>query len=615
MHHRTVNSLRADTLFWVLSWLALAIHLTTFFKASSTPGLMLYQFVLISTYALMLLAPSWLLSRLARWLPDGGKIIVQIVLTTLVQLLIYADGLLWTLYGFHLNGFVWNIVTTPGGIAALGSSESSYFGFAMIGLGFLLSQTILRLLASSILRFAPRLRIPRMAWVLSLFFLMTLADRFSYAVSQFYGYSPLLETAQHVPFYQPLTMSRFLDETLGLDRPQTLNVDNATLKGKLAYPQAALHIQPPEKPLNLVWLVSESWRADTVNPHVMPRTAAFAETALHYRNHFSGGNGTRMGLFSQFYGLPASLWFPVLNARIGSPVIDVLQQQDYQIRLFTSAKFTYPEFDKTLFVRVSPEQMQAFDSAPTWERDRKNVGDLLDFIDQRDPNKPFMTFMFFESPHANYDFPPESVIEQDYLPDFSYANMDLERDIKRIHKRYVNAVHHLDGQIARVLDHLKAKNLMNDTLIVITGDHGEEFMEHGRWGHNSTFSDEQIRVPMVLWVPGRATHTETLRTSHMDLLPTLLPLLGVQNPPQEYGIGQSLFDPKPGRHLIAGDWDRLAFITEEHKVILPFASGNFTALQATRADDLALPDAMQVIQQTLPSIRSQLQGIRRFMAH
>lgn len=140
-------------------------------------------------------------------------------------------------------------------------------------------------------------------------------------------------------------------------------------------------------------------------------------------------------------------------------------------------------------------------------------------------------------------------------------------------------------------------------------------MENGRWGHNSTFSEQQIRVPLVLWVPGRASHEETLRTSHVDLLPTLLPLLGVQNPAHEYGIGQSLFAPKPGRHLIAGDWDRLAFIDEDHKVVLPFAAGNFTAMQALQANDRLLPNAMQVIQQTLPAIRSQLQGVRRFMAH
>jgi hypothetical protein len=97
MHRPIPYRLRADTLFWVLSWLALAVHLTTFFEASSTPGLMFYQCVLIGTYALMFLAPSWLLGRLSRWLPRGGQFTVQILMTTLVQLLVYTDGLLWTL--------------------------------------------------------------------------------------------------------------------------------------------------------------------------------------------------------------------------------------------------------------------------------------------------------------------------------------------------------------------------------------------------------------------------------------------------------------------------------------------------------------------------------------
>ena len=244
----------------------------------------------------------------------------------------------------------------------------------------------------------------------------------------------------------------------------------------------------------MVWLVAESWRADSLNPRVMPQTSAFAERAQRFDNHFSGGNGTRIGMFSQFYGLPANLWFPVLDARVGSPLIDVLQQQQYQMKLFTSAKFSYPEFDKTLFVKVPAEQMQAFDQGHSWQRDRKNVEDLLQFIDQRAPTKPFMTFMFFESPHANYEFPPESVIEPGYLLDFSYASMDLERDIQGIYKRYLNSVHHLDSQIARITEHLQAKGLLDNTMIVITGDHGEEFMEKGRWGHNSTFGDEQIKA-------------------------------------------------------------------------------------------------------------------------
>ncbi|MDH1261410.1 sulfatase-like hydrolase/transferase [Pseudomonas sp. GD03944] len=612
----TTPSRRNHALFWLFTWVATALHLGQSFDGPASAGLALYQGVLIGSYALLFIAPLWLLTRLCiPLLPGIVTGTLQVLLASALQLLIYADGLLWTLYGFHLNGFVWNILTTPGGVEALGSSESSQLGFTLIAVGIVAGQAALRVAASLVGHYLPRLPSPRLLWVLPLFLLATVGERVSYGVSHFYGYSPLLETAQRMPFYQPLTMRRFLEYQLGLERPQRMEVQSTALEGQLAYPQAPLRIDAPAKPLNVVWLVAESWRADALNPRVMPQTSAFAERATRFDNHFSGGNGTRIGMFSQFYGLPANLWFPVLDARVGSPLIDVLQQQQYQMKLFTSAKFTYPEFDKTLFVKVPPEQMQSYDQAEPWQRDRKNIDDLLQFIDQRAADKPFMTFMFFESPHANYTFPPESVIEPDYLPDFSYASMDLERDIDGIYKRYQNAVHHLDGQIARVTRHLEAQGLLDETLIVITGDHGEEFMEKGRWGHNSAFVDEQLKVPLVLWIPGRDAHREILATSHVDLLPTLLPLLGVQNPSHDYSIGQSLFAPTANRLLIAGDWDRLAFISEQSKIVLPFSSGKFSGMQASQANDRPLLDPAAVLQRSMPLIQSELQSLRRFLAH
>lgn len=606
-------SRRPYAAYWLLTWLAAALNLGRFFDLAAPSWLLLYQLLLIGSYALLFIAPAWAITRLL--LPVSGRAaaVLAVVLAGMVQLALYGDHLLWQLYGFHLNGFVWNIITTPGGIAALGSSASTERDVALLAVGIFALQALLLTAAHGLARLG--LPLPRLVWVLPLFIVVTLGERVSYGVSHFYGYSPLLENAQRVPFYQPLTMRRVLEQQFGLQRPQRLEVANAELQGQLLYPQAPLRIEPPAKPLNIVWLVAESWRADSLNPEVMPQTNAFAQRAQHFVSHYSGGNGTRIGMFSQFYSLPANLWFPVLDARVGSPLIDVLQQQNYQIKLFTSARFSYPEFDKTLFVNVPREQMVEDDQGNTWERDRRNVDRLLKFVDQRDPNKPFMTFLFFESPHANYNFPQESVIKPDYLPDFSYASMNLQRDIGGIYNRYLNAVHHLDSQLARVTEHLEKNGLLDNTLVVITGDHGEEFMEQGRWGHNSTFVDEQVRVPLVLWVPGRAAQQESLRTSHSDLLPTLLPLLGVQNPQQDYSIGRSLFDAKPGRLLLAGDWDRLAFLGDQYKVVLPFTSGSFTALQASKADDSLLPDSSQVLQSKLPLIQSEIRSLRRFLAH
>lgn len=606
------DSRRVDGFYWLLTWLAVALHLGRFFELASPSGLLFYQVVLMGSYALLFVAVIWGIARLVgRFAPRAG-LWLAVSLAGVLQVAIYGDHLLWNLYGFHFNGFVWNLMTTPGGVSALGSSSSTALEFGLIAAALAALQLGLRVLAGKLAQLP--LPAPRLLWVLPLFLLATLGERVSYGVSHFYGYSPVLENAQRMPFYQPLTMRRVLEQQFGLERPQSLEVATTKLEGKLRYPQAPLRIEAPARPLNIVWLVAESWRADTLNSQVMPATHAFAQRAQNYVSHYSGGNGTRVGMFSQFYGLPANLWFPVLDARMGSPLIDVVQQQNYQLKLFTSARFSYPEFDKTLFVNVPPAQMVEDGAGESWARDRRNVDRLLEFVDGRDPAKPFMTFMFFESPHANYNFPPESVIEPDYLPDFSYASMDLQRDIGGIHKRYINAVHHLDSQLARITTHLEQRGLLENTLVVITGDHGEEFMEKGRWGHNSTFVDEQIRVPLVLWVPGRAAHQETLRTSHLDLLPTLLPLLGVQNPGRDYAMGQSLFEPQPKRLLLAGDWDRLAFLGEDYKLVMPFTSGSFAGTQVSHANDSHLSDSNRVLQAMLPVIQTELKNQRQFLA-
>jgi membrane-anchored protein YejM (alkaline phosphatase superfamily) len=200
-----------------------------------------------------------------------------------------------------------------------------------------------------------------------------------------------------------------------------------------------------------------------------------------------------------------------------------------------------------------------------------------------------MAFLFFESPHARYYFPPESVIRRPYLEDLSYATMDLQRDIGQIFNRYVNACHHLDSQFARVLDYLEAHQLLDSTLVVVTGDHGEEFMEKGRWGHGSAFSEEQTRVPLVLWIPGEAHREVTAMTSHLDIPPTLLARLGVTNPPQDYGIGHDLLGGHERTSTVLADWNHLVLVDGDAKLIFPMkAVGFLQRRRATTRDDAPL---------------------------
>ncbi len=102
--------------------------------------------------------------------------------------------------------------------------------------------------------------------------------------------------------------------------------------------------------------------------------------------------------------------------------------------------------------------------------------------------------------------------------------------------------------------------------MVVTGDHGEEFLEKGRWGHNSEFHEEQIRVPFVLWAPGRAPAVIDRLTSHLDVPATLLTLLGATNPAEDYSLGQDLLDGPPRSFALVSDWSRVDYVDAQGKV-------------------------------------------------
>jgi membrane-anchored protein YejM (alkaline phosphatase superfamily) len=292
--------------------------------------------------------------------------------------------------------------------------------------------------------------------------------------------------------------------------------------------------------------------------------------------------------------------------------VDLLLEDGYQMELFTSARFTYPEFDRTVWARVSPERMHEAQKGFGWERDRENVTRILQFLDDRDPGKPFMTFEFFESPHARYYCPPESIIRRPYLEEMNYATMDLERDIGLIKNRYINSCHHLDMQIERILQYLDGHGLMSSTIILITGDHGEEFLEHGRWGHNSTFSEEQIRVPFVLWVPGRQPEVVDRMTSHLDIAPTLLRISGVENPLRDCTLGFDLFGAERRQYTVLANWDGIAYVDDRFTGVFPLSALGFTERIDRRKTGDQTADPVEFLAQARPRLIEVMKDLKRF---
>ncbi len=109
---------------------------------------------------------------------------------------------------------------------------------------------------------------------------------------------------------------------------------------------------------------------------------------------------------------------------------------------------------------------------------------------------------------------------------------------------YAGEVLHADTEIGTFLTTLKAEGRYDDALIIVTADHGEEFLEHGGWWHGSTLYDEQIRVPLLVKLPGgaRAGTRVPWQVRQIDLAPTIAELAGLT--PDPTWQGRMLFDDR-----------------------------------------------------------------------
>ncbi len=130
--------------------------------------------------------------------------------------------------------------------------------------------------------------------------------------------------------------------------------------------------------------------------------------------------------------------------------------------------------------------------------------------------QPFFAWLHFYDPH------------QPYRPPVPYSERFAEDP-------YRGEVAFVDGQIGIVLDALQKHGHADNTLVVVTSDHGEGFGEHGEVGHGILAYEEDLRVPLIVAGPGLAPRVSSDRVRLVDLLPTLLELLRLEAPPGVQG--------------------------------------------------------------------------------
>jgi membrane-anchored protein YejM (alkaline phosphatase superfamily) len=287
---------------------------------------------------------------------------------------------------------------------------------------------------------------------------------------------------------------------------------------------------------------------------VSPNLYRFAQKSTRFTHHYSGSNGTRTGVFTLFFGLPGVYWDDFCEKKVSPVLIEVLRKNNYDIRLFPSASLRNPTLDKNVFVAVA-DQCAASKGINAWQRDRYLTDRFLSFLKNRnEASKPFFSFLFYDSLHSM--IMPEGY-KAPFTPTWTYPKYEsLGKDVEptEFFNLYKNMVRYLDDIFGELLKELETKGLLENTIIVITGDHGQEFDDNKKnfWGHNGNFSDAQIRVPLIYYSPDKEPEVCSHLTTHYDVVPTLMhDVFSVQNPASDYCIGKSLFDKsKREFHLV-----------------------------------------------------------------
>jgi membrane-anchored protein YejM (alkaline phosphatase superfamily) len=388
------------------------------------------------------------------------------------------------------------------------------------------------------------------------------------------AYEPFLQQTLVLPLRYAATAKRFL-RARGLQlhaRPVFEARQPADSTG-LSYPLRPLDCRIPSRRPNILFILIDSWRFDEMNAEVTPRIAAFASRATRFVDHHSGGNATRIGVFSLFYSIPGTYWHQVLSEQRGPVFIDELLRQGYDIRAFRSAPLYSPEFDRTVFAHVaSPRLRSSGDGPVAWDRDLTD--DFLQFLGRRARTTPFFALLFYGSPHSFQVPGGYPLVFQPSASHVNYLRLHARSDETPLLNRYRNSLHYVDGLVGEVLDAVERYGLLEDSVIVITGDHGQEFNDTGLnyWGHGSNFTRYQTGVPLLLYIPGRAGSVATHKTTHFDVVPTLLrEHLGCTTALFNYSVGYPLLEAGGRETLVLSEYadfaivqsDRIAVVREQ----------------------------------------------------
>jgi len=296
---------------------------------------------------------------------------------------------------------------------------------------------------------------------------------------------------------------------------------------------------------------------------------------------FTGQFGITTGIVSHFHPaayLPEeTLWLPSLLRRHGyvtGAVDHLFAMKDWFIR-------GYDDYMPPPGRSRSPGSVINSIGLPWVTENRER--DFFLFLHFWDAHIPYVPPSPFKERHTRGTVDrvdPDIMAKLEARPSYPlfkqnlYDFLDAMPNLDYISDLYAAEVAYLDFEIGRIFDHLEREELLEDTMVVLFGDHGENMTEHDSWFDHAGLYDSVTHVPLLMWAPGRIPVSESdAMVTLVDVLPTILETLGL---PEADGISGRSLHP-----LMRGE-------TTVHRDAVMLSEATWQAARAIRTPDWKL---------------------------
>ena len=305
---------------------------------------------------------------------------------------------------------------------------------------------------------------------------------------------------------------------------------------------------------NIYLFVLETLRKDYITPEIAPQLCAFGKENLSFEESFANSSSTQTSWFAIFHANFPHHWAKIRDSwQKGSVPLQILKSLGYRIRVYAAADLRYYNMDQLLFGhgRQLIDQVEESSLQEVCQRDRAVVEAFLCDVEKPDSASGNVFLFFLDSTHSEYSIPKDFPLRfEPMAKEIDYLTLS-SKHMEPLKNRYRNAIAYVDSLFSRCLLKLKEKGLYDQAIIVVTGDHGEEFFEEGALFHGTHLNSYQLSIPLYYKFQSNPWIPLDTATTHLDIFPSVIHYLTGRSDFEELFDGKSLFAPGRSPYCIS----------------------------------------------------------------